>query len=95
MLIAPLNLAKVSKDFSVDNMKKIRLYGYVYHFSGDCDSTDVDYILDIQKYLMKKQQKIILRLNKQVFISLSSFSRSLASMANVSNFTTCIAYVNN
>ena len=95
MLIAPLNFAKVSKDFSVDNMIKSRLYGYVYHFSGDCDSTDVDYILDIQKHLMKKQQKIILRLNKQVFISLLSFSRSLAGMPNVSNFTTCITYVNN
>ena len=35
-------------------MKKIGLYGYVYDFKIDYDSTDVDYILDIHKYLMKK-----------------------------------------
>ena len=30
------------------------LYGYVYHFLVDYDSTDIADILDIHKYLMKK-----------------------------------------
>lgn len=37
-------------------MKKNGLYGYVYHFSVDCDVVTFDYILDIYKYLNKKAQ---------------------------------------
>ena len=50
----PLCLGNISKDFSEDNMKKTRLYGYVYDFSLDYDPIAVDDILDIHKYLMKK-----------------------------------------
>ena len=39
---------------SVDNMKKTGFNGYVYDFSVDYDATDVDDIIDIHKYLMKK-----------------------------------------
>ena len=36
-------------------MKKTGFTGYVYDLiSVDCDSTDVDDIFDIHKYLMKK-----------------------------------------
>ena len=35
-------------------MKKTELYGYVYDFSVDYDCIDVDNILYILKYLMKK-----------------------------------------
>ena len=35
-------------------MKKAGFNGYIYDFSVDYDSTDVDGILDIHKYLMKK-----------------------------------------
>ena len=35
-------------------MTKTGLNGYVYDFSVDYDATDVDDILDIRKYLMKK-----------------------------------------
>ena len=35
-------------------MKKTRLYGYVYDFSVDHNAIAVDDILDIHKYLMKK-----------------------------------------
>ena len=35
-------------------MKKIEFNAYVYDFSVDYDATDVDDILDIHKYLMKK-----------------------------------------
>ena len=36
-------------------MKKTGLHGYVYDFSVDYDATDVDDIVDNQKYLMKKK----------------------------------------
>ena len=51
---APLCLGNVLKKVSVDNMKKTRLYGYTSHFSIDYDATAVYDILDIHKYLMKK-----------------------------------------
>ena len=37
------------------NMKKTGFNGYVYDFSVDYDATDVDDIVDIHKYLMKKK----------------------------------------
>ena len=49
-----LCLGNISKDFSVDNMKKIELNSYVYDFSVDYDAIAVDDILDIHKYLMGK-----------------------------------------
>ena len=42
----------------VDNMKKNGLKDYVYDFSVDYDAIAVDDILDIQKYLMKKNHII-------------------------------------
>ena len=50
----PLCLGNISKDWSVSNMKKTEFSGYVYDFSVDYDSTDVDDIKVIHKYLMKK-----------------------------------------
>ena len=53
--VAPLCLGSISKDFSVDNMKKTKLYGYIYNFSVDYNATAVnDNVSDIHKYLMKK-----------------------------------------
>ena len=51
---SPLCLGNISKDWSIDNMKKTEFSGYVYDFSVDYDSTDIDDINDIHKYLMKK-----------------------------------------
>ena len=39
---------------SIDNMKKTGLKGCVYDFSVDYDAIVVSDILDIHKYLMKK-----------------------------------------
>ena len=50
----PLYLGNITKDLIVDNMKNTGLYGNVYDFSADYDSIDVDDILDIHRYLMKK-----------------------------------------
>ena len=56
---APLYLGNISKDWSVDNTKKTGLNGYVYDFSVDYDAIAVDDILDIHKYLMKKNNMIV------------------------------------
>ena len=50
----PLCLGNISKDISVDNMKKTGLNGYVYDFSVDYYAIAVDDILDIYKYLLIK-----------------------------------------
>ena len=50
----PLCLGNISKDFSVDNMKKTGLNGNVYGFSVDYDAIAADDILEIQKYLMER-----------------------------------------
>ena len=42
--VAPLWLVKVSKDLLVENMKKTRLYGYVYEFR-------IDYVISIDDIL--------------------------------------------
>ena len=49
-----LCLGNISKDFSVDGMKKTGLYGTVYEFSVDYGAISVDNILNIHKYLTKK-----------------------------------------
>ena len=47
-------LGNISKDFSTSNMKKTGFNGYIYDFSVDYNSIDVDHMKDIHKYLMKK-----------------------------------------
>ena len=53
-----LCLRNISKDWSIDNMKKTGFNGYVYDFSADYDATDVDEIKDIHKYLVKKNNMV-------------------------------------
>ena len=55
IVATPLFLENISKHWSVDNMKKAGVNGYVYDFSVDYDATDGDDIVDIHKYLMKKK----------------------------------------
>ena len=50
----PLYLWNISREFSVNNMKKTGLNGYVYHCTVDYDAVAVDDTLYIHKYLMKK-----------------------------------------
>ena len=54
IVASPLCLGNISKDWSVDNMKKTGFNGYVYDFSVDSDAIVLDDILYIHKYLMKK-----------------------------------------
>ena len=49
----PLCLGNVSKDFKINNMKKLKLKGSVKVFSVDYNATDTIDILDILRYIMK------------------------------------------
>ena len=49
IVATPLCLGNISKDWSVDNMKKTGFNGYVYDFSVDYGATDVDDIVYIHK----------------------------------------------
>ena len=51
---SPLCLGNISKDWSVDNMKKTGFTGYVYDFSADYNVVTLGDIKDIHNYLMKK-----------------------------------------
>ena len=50
-------MGNISKDVSVDNMKKTGLNRYVYDFSVDYDIIDTSNIIDIHKYLRNKHDK--------------------------------------
>ena len=51
----PICLRNISQDFNTTDMKKKTvLYGSVFDFHVDCRVTAVDDVLDIHKYLMKK-----------------------------------------
>ena len=54
----PLCLGGLSKDFSPSNTLKTELKGYIYDFSIDYCVIANDKILDIHKYLMKKNNII-------------------------------------
>ena len=47
IVASPLCLGNISKDWSTNNMKKTGFNGYIYDFSVDYDSTDIDDIKDI------------------------------------------------
>ena len=54
ILVGPICLGNISKDWSVDNMERTGFTGYVYDFSVDYDPIAVDDIKHIHTYLMKK-----------------------------------------
>ena len=54
IVASSLCLGNISKDFSVDNLKKTGLNGHVYDFRVDYDAIAVDDILEIHIYLMEK-----------------------------------------
>ena len=58
IVATPLYPGNISKDWTVDNMKRTGFNVYVYDFSVDYDAVAVDDILDIHKYLMKKNNMI-------------------------------------
>ena len=67
IVATPLCPGNISKDWSVDNMKRTGFAGYVYDFSVSYDAIAVDDILDIHSYLMKKNNIKCLDLLKKYF----------------------------
>ena len=59
IIVGPICLGNISKDWSVDNMKRTGFTGYVYDFSVDYDPTAVDDIKDIYNYFMKKNNIVL------------------------------------
>ena len=54
ILVDPMSLGNISKDWSVYNVKRTGFTGYVYDFSVDYGPLAVDDIKNIHKYLMKE-----------------------------------------
>ena len=54
IVVGPICIGNILKDWSVDNMKKTGFNGYVFDFSIDYVPVAFDDIKDIHKYLMKK-----------------------------------------
>ena len=58
ILTTPLCIGNISKELSLDNMKRTGFNGCIYDFSVDYDAIAVDDMFDIRKYLMKKNNMI-------------------------------------
>ena len=50
ILVGPICLGNILKDWSVDIVNKTGFTGNVYDFSVDCDSISVDDIKNVHKY---------------------------------------------
>ena len=55
ILVGPICLGNISKDWSADNMKRTGFTGYVYDFSVDYDPIAVDDIKIIHKFLIESR----------------------------------------
>ena len=53
IVATPVCLGNISKEFSVDNLRKTGIYGHAYDFSVDYDAIANYDLLNIHKYLMK------------------------------------------
>ena len=58
ILLGSICIGNISKEWSVDNMKKTWFTGYVYDFSVDYIAIDVDDLKGIHKYFMEKNNMI-------------------------------------
>ena len=54
IILYSLCLGNISKDWTNDNKKKTGFNGYIYDFSTDYNVINKSDILDVHKYLMKK-----------------------------------------
>ena len=85
-----INLGNVSKDFTINNMKKkTGLKGIVQFFSVDFNPIDTNDILDIHESLMKGTlYKIMFTLIKEISIGL------LTGIESASNHKKCVSLSN-
>ena len=54
IVASPLCLGNISRDWSINNMKRTGLNGYVYEFSVNYNKTNSEVIPYVHKYLMLK-----------------------------------------
>ena len=54
VVVGLICLGNISKNWSVDDIKRTRFTGYIFDFRVDYDDTEVDNIKGIHEYLMKK-----------------------------------------
>ena len=59
ILVGPIYLWNISKDWSVDNVKKTRFTGYVYDFRVDYEAIANDDIKNIHKYYLMKKNNMV------------------------------------
>ena len=79
-----LCLGNVSKDFTINNMRKNRIKSSYKFFSVVFNSIDLNATLDTHKYLVKRTWCIIMfGLIRKIFI------RLLSNIVNTSNHTKC------
>ena len=78
----------ISKDFTINGIKKTGLKGVANFFSVDFNPIDINDVLDILKYLMKRtRNKIMFGLIKEIFNGL------FTDLANGSNHTKCVSLI--
>ena len=58
IVATPLGQRNISRDWTVDNMKKTELNGYVYDFSVDYVAIAVDDIFEFHNNLMIKNKMV-------------------------------------
>ena len=58
IILYSLCLGNISKDWTNDNKKKTGFNGYIYDFSTDYNVINKSDILDVHKYLMKKNNMV-------------------------------------
>ena len=58
ILVGPICLGNISKDWSVDNMKRTGFTGYVHDFSIDYEAITADNTKGIHKHLMEKNNTV-------------------------------------
>ena len=58
IVLYSLCLGNISKDWTNDDMKKAEFNGYIYDFSTDYNVNNKSDILDIHKYLIKKNNMV-------------------------------------
>ena len=85
IVLTPLCLGNISKQWSIDNMKQTGLNGYVYNLNVDYGAIVVDDILDIHKYLMKKNKMIQRFIKKVIVVAISFFSCKAIKCVSLNN----------
>ena len=89
-----LYLGNISKDWSVDNMKKTGFAGYIYDFSVDYDAIENDDVKDFHKHLRTKNNIVwYARIKMFVFIR-NIFLTGLAFFIKFSKYNPVKLYFN-